>query len=155
IYVVRLPAGKDPDELARQNPDGWKKAIAEAQPYLDYMFDEAVMNRDLSKVQDKKAVAKFLLPILSKVAEPVEQSHYLQRLADLVQGEVAALRKSLTAERRPAAKAKPTTPAVPTGQPVTVDRYRAISERFLATLIREPKLIGTVQSNFKPEHLAG
>lgn len=155
VYVVRLPGGKDPDELIRQDVAAWSKAISDAQPYLDYMFDEALLNRDLTKVQDKKAVAKFLLPILSKVAEPVEQSHYLQRLADLVRVEPNVLRRSLPSEKRVAASAAPTSARQAPGEAVVVDRYRAISQRFLATLIREPRLIGVVEASFKPEHLAG
>lgn len=153
VFVVRLPVGKDPDDVIRQDTNAWVKAIADAQPYLEYMFDEALMNRDLSKVQDKKAVAKFLLPILAKVAEPVEQAHYLQRLADLVQVDVAALRKSLPAERKAAAVRSQAPTRTTSAEPVAVDRYRAISERFLATLLREPRLIGVVEPSFKPEHL--
>ncbi len=154
VFIVRLPAGKDPDELIRHDAPAWTAAITGAQPYLDYMFDEAVQNRDLSKVQEKKAVAKFLLPILSKVADPVEQAHYLQRLGELVHVEPAALRRSLPSERRPANSRK-NQPAAVAAAPVMVDRWRAISERLLACLIRQPSLIGLVETRFKPEYLVG
>ncbi len=150
VYVTRLPAGKDPDELIRQDVSAWSSAIAKAQPYLEYMFEEATLNRDLTKVEDKKAVAKFLLPILGKVADPVEQSHYLQRLADLVQVEAGVLRKSLPSERR----SKPTkTKQTSAAESIMVDRFRAISERFLAVLIAQPGLIALVEQQFKPEYL--
>lgn len=151
VFVTRLPAGKDPDELIRHDVAAWSGAIAQAQPYLEYMFDEAMMNRDLSQVQDKKAVAKFLLPILSKVGDPVEQSHYLQRLADLVQVDLAALKKSLPSERRARTPAKVKQPSAQ--ESIIVDRFRAISERFLASLIRQPQLVGLVEPRFKPEYL--
>lgn len=154
VFIVRLPEGKDPDELIRNNTQAWSSAIVAAQPYLEYMFDEATREKDLSKVVDKKEVAKFLLPILSKVADPVEQSHYLQRLGDLVKVDVAALRRSLPSERRVAPKGKGE-PVKVSAVPIVVDRYRAISERFLASLIREPKAISLVLQQFKPERLVG
>src|SRR5918997_867589 len=39
--IVRLPEGKDPDELIRKAPERWPEVVATAQPFLDF-YVEAV-----------------------------------------------------------------------------------------------------------------
>ena len=42
IAVIRIPAGKDPDELIRTDPDAWRSAVAAARPVMEYFIDLAV-----------------------------------------------------------------------------------------------------------------
>src|SRR5215212_9115031 len=39
ISIVRLPQGKDPDELIRRDPSSWPAVVASAQPFLDFYID--------------------------------------------------------------------------------------------------------------------
>nr|MBA2266235.1 toprim domain-containing protein [Chloroflexota bacterium] len=43
VRVIRVPAGKDPDELIRSDPDAWRRAVEEAQQkqrvLMDYFID--------------------------------------------------------------------------------------------------------------------
>src|SRR5690348_4026945 len=39
ITVARLPAGEDPDEFVRRDPAGWQRAIEQADPLIDFLFD--------------------------------------------------------------------------------------------------------------------
>jgi DNA primase len=158
VRIVRLSQGKDPDELIRHDVAAWQQAIQDAQPLMEYYLQEAVHGRDLTKVDDKKAVTKFLLPIIAKLGDAVEQSHYMQQLADMVHVDVQALRQSLPSQT------KRVSPAVVNGAPSTtpvahdeqpIDRFRAVSERFVALLLREPKLIEQYSSQFNPEMLIG
>ena len=56
VRVVRIPAGKDPDELIRTDPEAWRTAVAEAPPVLDYFMDRAVASVDLSSVTGRREV---------------------------------------------------------------------------------------------------
>ena len=39
VRVARLPEGKDPDEVIRDNPDLWREAIRTAQPIIEFLID--------------------------------------------------------------------------------------------------------------------
>ena len=39
VRVVRLPDGKDPDEVVRETPDRWREEVRTAQPIVDYLID--------------------------------------------------------------------------------------------------------------------
>lgn len=175
VRIVRLNQGKDPDELIRNDLPAWQKAIDDAQPLMEYYFQEATHDRDLKNVDVKKAVVKFLLPIIGKLGDPVERAHYLQQLADLVHVEMSALQQSLTGAKKELprhANGQPraapyNSPGSFTGQaPIArqtdrssvdlrTDRFRAVSERLVAVLIHEPKLIDQLSAQFNPEALVG
>src|SRR5690606_12401256 len=38
LRVAPLPAGRDPDEVARDDPEGWERAIATAVPYAEFLL---------------------------------------------------------------------------------------------------------------------
>ncbi|MEK7537412.1 MAG: DNA primase, partial [Patescibacteria group bacterium] len=157
VRIVRLNQGKDPDELIRNDLPAWQKAIETAQPLMEHYVQEATAGRDLTKVDDKKAAVKFLLPIIGKLGDAVEQSHYLQQLADMVRVDVSALRQSLAGQTKPARRAISTTKPEASMPPEEqhVDRFRAVSERLLALLLREPKLYEQLSGEFDPNDLVG
>lgn len=95
VKVVILPSGKDPDELVRQDPGAWKKSVDEAVPFMEYLFHRAERRFDLANVEDKKAMARMLLPIIGMVSDPIEQTHYLQRLGDALRVSEEVLRSRL------------------------------------------------------------
>ncbi len=159
VRIVRLTQGKDPDELIKNDLPAWQKAIDSAQPLMEYYVQEATAGKDLQSVDDKKAVVKFLLPIIGKLGDPVERSHYLQQLADMVHVERDALQQSLDAQA-PKRQASTTQP-VPVKQKteaiadLRVDRFRAVSERLVALFVHEPSLLDRFASGFDPAVLVG
>src|SRR3954451_3668230 len=40
VRVVRLPDGKDPDEVIRETPDRWREEVRTAEPIVDYLIDQ-------------------------------------------------------------------------------------------------------------------
>ncbi len=165
VRIVRLSQGKDPDEMIRHDLPAWHKAITEAQPLMEYYFQEATMGKDLKTVDDKKSVVKFLLPIIAKLGDPVEQAHYLQQVADLVRVDKEILRQSLPIQknqpvsgiRQPHAVVNQSAQSTKKEEPkdAHTDRYRAISERFVAMIIHDPKLLDRYMATFTPEDLRG
>lgn len=78
VKVVVIPEGKDPDELARNNPVAWREAIKDAKPYMDYAAGLVLSSFDLSKLEQKKLAAQKLVDLLSYLNDPVERDHYLR-----------------------------------------------------------------------------
>jgi len=85
INVVKLPAGKDPDECVKLNPSLWKKSVKNAIPVFDYFIDSAAARYDRKTAEGKRKIGDELLPVLAKISNPIVQSHYVQRLARLLE----------------------------------------------------------------------
>lgn len=84
IHVTLMPMGKDPDEVARKEPQALKKAIKDAVSIYDYYLSSALKRIDIQTAYGKKHLSDELLPILSTVENPIIQAHYVKRLADLL-----------------------------------------------------------------------
>lgn len=145
---------KDPDELIREKPEAWAAAIAARQSVMEHYFARLMKGRDLSKLADKQAITKFLLPIIGRLPDPVTATHYLQKLAAAVSVPEKYLREAL-AKAVPATpnKAQPATPAPKPTPTVRRDGRTIQSERLVAALIRLPKELGFVAEQITPEVL--
>jgi len=117
IRVLVLPVGMDPDDLIKQRPEEWGQRVREALPVVDYLFYAATRDFDPQSPKEKTRLSKELLPVVSDILDPVQQSHYLQRLAHLVQVEEHVLRQQLAKGRRSATPAEEPSPQA--GAPAT------------------------------------
>jgi DNA primase len=95
VRVVRVPAGKDPDELIRHEPDAWRAAVADAKPVVEYFMDRVAGEVDLDTVAGKRELTGRVLALLRRVADPIERALYLQRLARMVNVEERVLTEAL------------------------------------------------------------
>lgn len=159
IKVVTLPFGKDPDEVVQKNPDAWRKAVAEAQPFMDYAFGRAQATLNLMKVEDKKLAAKRLLPLIVRLVDPIEQTHYLQKLSRLINVPEDVLRSRLPKSKGSATRAA--TGLVRGNQPSTSvpakekkNRLQQIAERLLALASVSPASMEYLVDHLEPEYLA-
>jgi DNA primase len=136
LRVLSMPEGRDPDEVIRSQPELWPELVAQAKPVLDHLFDVAATRHDLSQPRERSAAAAELTPFIALTADRVVQSHYLQRLARMVQVDEATLRLDVRQPMRTKApRESESTPAAP------VRNARDRKEEFcLALLFRYPSL---------------
>ena len=99
VGVVRLPEGKDPDEVIRESPDLWREAVRTPDPILAYLIDYHAGRIDTRTADGKKRVVDAVMPTLRKVSDPVVRDSYLQLLARRTGVEERTLLESL--HRRP------------------------------------------------------
>jgi DNA primase len=95
LKILQLPKGKDPDECIREDAAIWKEAINSAKSIMDYYFENILKGLDLSKVEDKKKAAAGLLTQIKNIPDRIEQSHYLQKLAGLLNVDEQILQESM------------------------------------------------------------
>jgi len=81
VRVVRLPEGKDPDELARKDPQALLKAINEAIPAYDFFLDSTLGRFDPQTSEGKRKIGQEVLPVLSRISDDLVKAHYVQKLA--------------------------------------------------------------------------
>lgn len=97
LRVVRLPDGHDPDDLIRRDPDGWKRAIAEPVPLLDFYIDAVIGREPAVDPRRKSEVVARLAPLLGEIGDRVIQRHYVAEVARRLQIDERAI---LEAPRR-------------------------------------------------------
>lgn len=81
IRVASMPTGKDPDEAARNDPGLFKKALIAAQPIYDYFIASALARYDVKESFGKRKISDELLPVITKIDNPIVQGHYVKKLA--------------------------------------------------------------------------
>ena len=95
MRVVVTPGGKDPDEAVRENQGSFKKAIEKAIPIYDYFLRSAAGRFDPTTVFGKRKISDELLPILATIENVIVQSHYIKKLAGVLDTSVEAVSEGL------------------------------------------------------------
>jgi DNA primase len=112
VRVIRIPAGKDPDEYIRTDPDGWRAAVASAEELLPYFMERAATEVDLRQAQGRSAYTRRMLDLLRRIPDRVEQDSYIPQLSRLSGIDERILRDDLS--RGPAPMpVRPSTDGVP------------------------------------------
>lgn len=81
LRVASMPTGKDPDEAARNDPSLFKKALKAAQPIYDYFIASALARYDAKDSFGKRKISDELLPVITKIDNPIVRGHYVKKLA--------------------------------------------------------------------------
>jgi DNA primase catalytic core len=80
VRIVRLPEGKDPDEVLRETPDRWREEVRTAQPIVEYLVDTYAKAYDLKTPGGKMRFVDALMPTIRAVPNAVMRDAYLQLL---------------------------------------------------------------------------
>lgn len=139
IKAVQIPQGKDPDECIRENPAIWRQAIKDIQNFLDYYFKAVCQNLDLTKLEDKKKATQKLLTIIAKIQDPIEQTHYLQKLSQLVSVSEAELRKALEKFQTTNYKSQTNNKSQIQNSKLKINQQAQILQHILSLVWRHPK----------------
>ena len=110
VRAISLPTDvKDPDDLVQKDPSAWKKLSEASVPFMQYLFDRTLFNRDISNVDDKRVISQELLPAITEMTDVVEREHWLAKLASLLNIDLAILRTALKTSPQPSSKGEGTT----------------------------------------------
>ena len=101
VRVIRIPAGKDPDELIRTDPDGWRQAVTDAAELLPYFMQRAAAEVDMRQAQGRSGYTRRMLDLLRRLPDRVEQDSYVPQLAQLAGIDERVLREELSRGDRP------------------------------------------------------
>ncbi|MBA3415120.1 MAG: DNA primase, partial [Chloroflexia bacterium] len=150
ISIVRLPEGKDPDELIRRSPETWPEVVATAQPFLDFFVDGVAADVAPADARAKAAAVARMAPLLQAVGDRVVQAHYARLLATrLGLPESTVLAEIRAGTRRTSASASLAASIVP---PRAVGRT-AHEEHLLALALAHRAICAPVLPEIAPELL--
>ena len=151
VKVLVLPAGKDPDDVIKEDPQKWQSLLGEAIPVIDYTIDTVASRLDLTTAEGKSSAVGKLLPIIAGIKDAVRREHYLQKLARLVKVSEGTLEAALS-------RIKPERKARQPKQEAIADALRPalsnlIEEYCLSLLLQHPELKAHCQG-LSPDYFA-
>jgi DNA primase len=96
VKVLVLPAGADPDEFIRQfGATEYQRRRGEAQGHIQFIIDQAVSDRSLSRPAEKAAAVEEVLPYLRAVRSRIQKREYFDIAMDSLRITDSALRREL------------------------------------------------------------
>jgi len=107
VSVLKLKHGKDPADMINKNIKDWEKATKNPLPIMEYYFNLAFKNRDLSSTEDKKKATKVFLPEIAKLGDPVEKGLWIKKLSDKLDLSEVYLRDALQSQKTTPRKVRP------------------------------------------------
>ncbi len=147
IKIIGLPPGKDPDEVIRDEPGRWRQLVQTAIPVEEFFLERVRRKHDLSTAAGKATAVEEAMAVIGDIPEPVQQAHYVQRLASMVGVEEAILLQQVRkGHRRPAgstsapprrAPEEPAAPARGAEEPLAAD----LEAYCLAMVLKSPALL--------------
>jgi len=143
---------KDPDELinSADGPERWRELIKKRVGVMHYYFGDAFL-RLKDTAESKKEISKELLGEISKLSNKVEQTHWLQELAKLIDVNEQVLRESMPQPKGgvKSSQPKPVSDKQPSGPTQEVQAW----SKLISILINRPELIESVKQSFHPEYI--
>lgn len=99
--VISLPSGEDPDLFIRkEGKAGFLKKLEEGKTPIDFAIFKMTEASALKSVDDKIKVTEEIFPLIERLKNKVEQSHYLKRLSDVLRIEERDLRAEFSSRTR-------------------------------------------------------
>lgn len=136
IKVIQIPEGKDPAELVRKDIKLWEKAVEKAEPIYDYYLKSATLRYQTNTAEGKRRIGTELLPIWSKISDPLTFEHYLQKLAALLGVSEELLRKEIKkVKASPASSFQQVFESQENQNKMIIKSRRELLEEYLLTLL--------------------
>ena len=150
LSIVELKDAKDADELIKKDPTKWETAIQKSVYAIDWLVDHYKKNLDLKSAQGKKAYSDALLPTIRRLADPVEQEHYLKVIAEVADTTLGAIKSK--ANREPGVTPTRYRQVKPSDEARSIEEveYQRFKNHFLALVLFNLKLRNLLK-DMRPE----
>lgn len=94
VKAVRLPRGKDPADVAKEDPKDMTKRIADSEPIVEFFL--SVLNENESDGHHLIIAAeKTVLPLIQAIESPMEREHFVGVAARSLSSTTEAIRGAL------------------------------------------------------------
>lgn len=142
VFVARIPEEKrgqykDPDDVARKDPELLKQILSETVGAWDFVFDSIFSKYDVSSGVDKAKLARELPTALAEIKNTIVQAHYVQKLAKKLDIEPVMLERMIPIDGKPISKASE---KITVNPKVITNRKTLLEEQLVFSLLMfDPK----------------
>lgn len=95
VAVAALPPGRDPGDLASEDPEALQHAIENAESYLEFRLSRVLVGEVLRTPELRAKAADMALEIIAEHPHELVREQYLMRVSDLTRMDPAQLRPRL------------------------------------------------------------
>ncbi|MFA5136105.1 MAG: DNA primase [Patescibacteria group bacterium] len=95
LGIIRIDYAKDPDEAVQKDLPRFKKIIRQPQPVYDYIIDFYRKKYPDNDAFSKKNIGEAVVPFLLGIKNPIVESHYIKKLASLLDVSEGSVRQLL------------------------------------------------------------
>jgi len=81
IRVVQIEGGKDPGDVATNNPKAWREMVKGAVMYWDFLIESACKKYGTTTGEGARAISQEVVPVLATITNLVMKAHYAGILA--------------------------------------------------------------------------
>lgn len=147
--VVAIEGGKDAADLARHEPEKLREAVGRPTPALAYFLSQLLVRYGVTTAEGRQEVITRYGELVAAVADPVERSFAVKRLAEAIRADertvADSLKGILAARGRTAGKnaAPPVEPTAPRPALLT-RRSEFVRERLVRLALLEPAVWRTL-----------
>lgn len=149
IKIIDTYSGaKDPAEIILENPENWSKSVKNARTIMDFYFDSAFTKFDKNNPQEKKEIGKIILPAIKRLQNKIEQSHWVQKLAEkLGVSHQAVLEelKNTKLDNAYAAVAETTTIQADIKNLSAEGRKKLIEDKIISLVLKDPNNLNLIE----------
>ncbi|MBI1863093.1 DNA primase [Candidatus Microgenomates bacterium] len=100
VSVMVLDFAHDPDEAVRTNLLAFKKALKNAIPIYDFLFDSLKRKYSIDDPFGKKKIVDEIVAHLQRIPNPIIQSHYVRKISSQLEVSEESLLRSIQNQRR-------------------------------------------------------
>ena len=94
VKAVRMPKGKDPADMIAENPKEFAGLVASSEPIVEF-FLSALSAEEKDTHRLVLAAERIVMPLIVSMKSPLEQEHFIEKVARALNMGTNAVRKSL------------------------------------------------------------
>lgn len=100
LRVARIPAGKDPDELSKEDPKLLRDTFKRSMTAYEFLIQVALEQNDSHSPEGKRRIMQALVPVLADITHAVELEHYTKVLAERLNVSNSSVAKDIEQYRK-------------------------------------------------------
>jgi DNA primase len=98
VYVLALPAGADPADIARRDPEALRTAVKDARPFLAFRLDRVLDGADMRTPEGRARAAQAAADVIREHPNDLVRDQYLMQVADRCRVDADRLRAMLAGQ---------------------------------------------------------
>ena len=140
LKIAPLPAGRDPDDIIREDPAQWERLTTETLPVFEFLLKVYARRFDLSTAQGKSDMAGAVSHLVYAEDDPFEQDRHFRTLAELLRVPESTLKARMDRPRPQRAPQRLRRTDAAAATPFQRLEHDALEEQCLALLLQNPEM---------------
>ncbi len=140
LKIAPLPAGRDPDDIIREDPAEWERLTKETQPVFEFLLQAYARRFDIGTPQGKSDMAGAVSHLVYAAADPFEQDRHVRILAEVLDVPEATLRARIDSPRPQRPTRRVRRPDTAAATPFKQLERDPLEEHCLALLLQNPDM---------------